>query len=282
MNRRGRWSARIQTAREESPPEDWLCIQGRQLQGRDVRSSLSFFHDRQEKIIRAEYTRGDMLSVTKEFRDRYPGARMGMLAVERVINPPSHADLDKDKAGLENQLRSLYSTAQREDLVRLPSVQPYVTYYRRFKKTYHVLLQLESVVFREKPLPRVAALVEAMFMAELKNHLLTAGHDLDILQGPLTLDAAKGSEQYLLIGGQEVKLKENDMMVRDAEGVISSVLYGPDFRTRIREGTKRACFTVYAPEGISASSLASHLDDLEANIRIISPRAGILKKAIYP
>jgi DNA/RNA-binding domain of Phe-tRNA-synthetase-like protein len=223
-----------------------------------------------------------MLNVSEDFRRRYPDARMGFLAVEKVINPPTHADLEREKTALENQLRKLYSASQREELVRLPSIQPYVNYYRGYKKTYHVLLQLESVVFRGKPIPRVAALVEAMFMAELQNHLLTAGHDLDEVQSPITLNAAGGSEEYQLIGGQMVTVKENDMLVRDADGVLSSVLYGPDFRTRIREGTRRACFTVYAPAGIAASSLASHLDDLEANIRIISPRAGVLEKAIYP
>ncbi len=223
-----------------------------------------------------------MLNISDKFRRIYPGARMGVLAVEQVINPPSHNELDREKSKLEEQLRSRYAGVQREDLVKLPSVEPYVVYYRGFKKTYHVLLQLESVVFRGRSIPRVAALVEAMFMAELKNQLLTAGHDLDSVQGQLTLDAAKSAEQYLLIGGQDVTVKENDMLVRDSEGILSSVLYGPDFRTRIKEDTKRACFTVYAPEGIPASLLASHLDDLEANVRIISPRAGILEKAIYP
>ena len=33
--------------------------------------------------------------------------------------------------------------------------------YRRFQQTYHVALQLESVALKGKPLPRVAALVEA-------------------------------------------------------------------------------------------------------------------------
>lgn len=44
--------------------------------------------------------------------------------------------------------------------------------------------------------PSVAALVEAMFIAELKNLLLTAGHDLDAVELPLKLDIARGGERY--------------------------------------------------------------------------------------
>jgi hypothetical protein len=44
----------------------------------------------------------------------------------------------------------------------------------------------------------VAALVEAMFIAEVKNMLLTAGHDLDAVQLPITLDVSKGDGRYIL------------------------------------------------------------------------------------
>lgn len=223
-----------------------------------------------------------MLIVSQRIKSQYPGARMGILAVENVINPPSHTGLEKEKARLEDRLRTQYAKTPREQLNELPSLRPYVSYYRPFRKTYHVLLQLESVIHKDRPRARVGALVEAMFMTELQNLLLTAGHDLDTIESPLTLDVASGQEVCLLIGGKEVTLKEKDMLVRDAQGVLSSIIYGPDFRTRIRESTRRAVFTVYAPEGISGKAVADHLDDLEANIRLISPRATLLEKRIYP
>ena len=68
----------------------------------------------------------------------------------------------------------------------------YRDYYKRFDKTYHVQLQLESLLFKGKSIPSVAGLVDAMFMAEMKDWLLTAGHDLDSLQLPLRLEATTG------------------------------------------------------------------------------------------
>jgi DNA/RNA-binding domain of Phe-tRNA-synthetase-like protein len=223
-----------------------------------------------------------MLTVSPRFHTRYPGARMGFLAVANVMNPPSHASLEKEKARLEDSLRAKYTGMPRETLVALPVMAPYVAHYRGFKKTYHVLLQLDSVVQRGKPLPRVAALVEAMFMAELKNLMLTAGHDLDEVQGEMTLDLGGEQDTYTLIGGQEVTAKPDDMLVRDGQGVLSSVVYGPDFRTRIRETTRRAAFTVYAPAGVPPEALRGHLADLERYIRVISPHALVLENRIVP
>jgi hypothetical protein len=54
----------------------------------------------------------------------------------------------------------------------------YVDYYRRHGKTYHVKAQRESIALKGKPIPARAALVEAMFMAELKS-LPPGTHRLD-------------------------------------------------------------------------------------------------------
>lgn len=75
----------------------------------------------------------------------------------------------------------------------MSSIEPiktYVEYYKCLKKTYHVLLQLESIVFKKKSIPNVSPLVEAMFMAELKNQLLTANHDMDTIKLPIKVDLA--------------------------------------------------------------------------------------------
>ena len=192
-----------------------------------------------------------------------------------VINPSSHEELERRKIALEQDLRARYSGQDRAALAQIPVLQAYAAYYRRFKKTYHVQLQLESIIFKDKSIPSVAAAVEAMFMAEVKNFLLTAGHDLDTLQLPITLDVAQGDERYLLLRGQEQELKAGDMFIRDSAGVISSIVYGPDQRTAIHAQTRNAIFTVYAPTGISAETVLNHLHDLRENMLLIAPHAQV-------
>jgi DNA/RNA-binding domain of Phe-tRNA-synthetase-like protein len=198
-----------------------------------------------------------------------------------VANPDQHAELDLRKDALEGELRARYGALTRADLLALPVLQAYAGYYRRFGKTYHVQLQLESVALKGKRLPRVAALVEAMFMAELEDLLLTAGHDLEAIRGEIRLDVASGSEEYQLLNGQTQTLRAGDMFMRDDDGVISSVLHGPDQRTRIRAETRRAAFAVYAPAGVGEARVAAHLERIAASAKLIAPAASVARCDVH-
>jgi DNA/RNA-binding domain of Phe-tRNA-synthetase-like protein len=192
-----------------------------------------------------------------------------------VQNPEHNQALERRKAQLEADLQAHFSDMDRAALKTHPTLAAYAAYYKAFKKTYHVQLQLESIVFKGKSIPKVASLVEAMFMAELKNLLLTAGHDLDVVDGIPTADVASGDETYIRLNGEEQTLKQGDMYIRDDAGVLSSILYGPDQRTRIRPTTTRALFTVYGPPGIRTDQMRSHLEDLRENARLISEKVEV-------
>jgi DNA/RNA-binding domain of Phe-tRNA-synthetase-like protein len=120
-----------------------------------------------------------------------------------------------------------------------------------------------------------------MFMAEMQDLLLTAGHDLDVLQLPLVLDVAEGTEQYRLLRGEEQVLKPGDMFIRDQSGVISSIIYGPDQRTQITPETRNVVFTVYAPPGIEAQSVKDHLLHIHENVMVFAPQAQVELLDIY-
>jgi DNA/RNA-binding domain of Phe-tRNA-synthetase-like protein len=158
-----------------------------------------------------------MFSVSQAWRSSYPGAAVGVLAMGGVANPASHATMDRVKEELEEQIRARF--ANKDELRAQEHLQAYRDYYKRFKKTYHVQLQLESIAFKGKSIPSVAALVEAMFAAELKNLLLTAGHDLDIVEPPVTLDVAQGHERYVRINGQEQQLNP----ARHAQSLVHGI-----------------------------------------------------------
>jgi DNA/RNA-binding domain of Phe-tRNA-synthetase-like protein len=192
-----------------------------------------------------------------------------------AANPAHHAALEKRKASLEAELRTRYAGQDRAALLRNPNLQAYDSYYKQFKKTYHVQLQLESILFKGRSIPSVAALVEAMFMAEINGLLLTAGHDLDTVHLPLTLDVASGAESYTLLRGEAQAPKARDMLIRDGEGIISSIVYGPDQRTQITAGTSNAVFTVYAPGGIRPEDVERHLEEIRDNILVISSGARV-------
>lgn len=70
-------------------------------------------------------------------------------------------------------------------------------------------------------------------------------------------------------------------MLSDQEGVISSILKGPDFRTCIRDETSQILFVVYAPSGIQQDLIEQHLDDIEAYIPIFAPESTTALKKVY-
>ncbi|MFH1185882.1 MAG: hypothetical protein V1755_12720 [Chloroflexota bacterium] len=205
----------------------------------------------------------------------YAGAHAGVLALRDAANPAHSAALQRRKEELEKELRSRFAGMDRAALRAHPVLRAYEEHYRRFDKTYHLQLQLESIIFKGKPIPSSAALVEAMFMAEMDSLLLTAGHDLDAVRAPLRLDVASGTENYLLLRGAMQAPKAGDMMISDGEGILSSIVYGPDQRTQIRAETTGVVFTVYAPAGIGASAIEAHLAGIRENVRLIAPSARV-------
>jgi DNA/RNA-binding domain of Phe-tRNA-synthetase-like protein len=215
----------------------------------------------------------NLFTVTENWKTTFPEAHVGVLAMRGVTNPASHPDLQQHKMELVQELRSHYGGMDRSQLENLPVLKAYADYYKRFKKTYHVQLQLESILFKGKSIPSVAGLVEAMFMAEVKDQLLTAGHDLDSLQLPLRLEATRGDETYTLMRGEVQQVKAGDMMILDRKGIISNIIYGPDQRSQIKLSTRNVIYTTYAPAGIYKLAVEDHLRDIEHYVRLFSPQA---------
>ena len=222
-----------------------------------------------------------MLTVSPAWTAAYPGAAVGALIMRGVTNPTGHPGLEERIAEWEADLRRELGGRDRAALRTLPVLQAYAAYYRRFRKTYHVELQLESVVLKGRAMPRTPALVAAMVAAELKSLLLTAGHDLGAVEPPVTLGVGTDGTRYRLLGGREEELKAGDMAMTDGQGVISSVLFGPDQRTRLTPDTRDVFFAVYAPSGIGEAPVRRHLEDLRDTVLLIAPGAFVEALAVY-
>jgi DNA/RNA-binding domain of Phe-tRNA-synthetase-like protein len=207
------------------------------------------------------------------WKSTFPAAVAGALVMSGVRNPEESAELESRKRQLEADLRTQGVRLGRDGIGSELHVRSYVDYYRARGKTYHVKAQWESVALKGKPIPRRAALVEAMFMAELKNLILTAGHDLATLALPVRVDVTHEDDRYVLMNGSERVVEAGDMMMEDGKGIISSVLHGPDRRTRITPKTREVLFAVYAPAGIDESVVRGHLEDIRASVLLVAPEA---------
>lgn len=197
---------------------------------------------------------------------------IGILAMENVQNAFSEDKLMIVKQELEGTIRSKLGQTTRGELKALHPMDAYISYYKKFGYTYHVLPQLESII-KGKTIPSGLPLVEAMFIAELKNMLLTAGHDLDKIKAPLSLKVSTGSESFTTLSNHNAITIPNDIMITDQEDVISSILRGPDLRTAITANTTRVIYTVYAPFGVEEKLVREHLRDIESYVHIVSEKS---------
>lgn len=220
------------------------------------------------------------ITVTPEWKSVYPGAQIGILEIVGVDNTLRSELLEAKKRALESRLRARFAGYVRRDFLALPVMAAYERYYKHFDKTYHVLLQLESIVLKGKNLPEVSPLVDANFAAELDTLVLTASHDVARLQSPLLIDVSRVGDEFIRMNGIPKQLPLGDMVMRDSQGVICTILYGQDNLSPITARTTHALYVAYAPPGVGVENVQAQLDAIEKNIRLFSANCQLVQKLV--
>jgi DNA/RNA-binding domain of Phe-tRNA-synthetase-like protein len=210
------------------------------------------------------------ISATEQWRTAHPGAVIGLLELSGLGNTGSSSRLNERKREIEADLRCRYKDFTRPQFLALPEMAAYDRYYTRFNKTYHVQLQLESIVLKGKGLPDVSPAVDANFMAEIETLVLTAGHDTQKLRGPIVIDVSREGEHMTQMNGVLKAIRPGDMIMRDADAICCSIIYGQDARSPISPETSRALYVAYAPAGVAANTVESQLRGIEENVRLFS------------
>lgn len=178
--------------------------------------------------------------------------------------------LTRGKREIEMHLRSKFNGFSRGDFLALPIMADYERYYKSFEKTYHVQLQLESIVLKGKSLPNVSPLVDSNFVAEIETLVLTAGHDAVKLKEPIMIDISTDGDLITQMNGTTRSMRAGDMIMRDGEGVCCSIIYGQDNRSPISKDTTHALYVAYAPPGVGTVAVENQLDGILANIKLFS------------
>ena len=222
-----------------------------------------------------------MLSISPAAKDLFPDLKIGLLLIKNIKNAYLNDKMAIAKDSLIEDLKKQYGSLSRKDLIKTEVLQGYYSYYKSFTKTYHVLLQLESVIYKEKGIPLVSPVVQSMFMAELKNHFLTSVHDYSKIVESLYLDRTLGGELFTLFNGEQKSLKKDDLYIKDTKDIISNVLNGMDERTKVTLGTHTAMYNVYVPFSIEDQKILSHLDDMANYLKINDESIIIEERSLY-
>jgi DNA/RNA-binding domain of Phe-tRNA-synthetase-like protein len=203
------------------------------------------------------------VTVRPELKLMYPRVAFGSLTVKEAPNSKQNKRLEDIKHSLEKNIREEYP-APRDD----PVIQVYSDYFKRWNRTYPVEFQVKSIK-AGRSLPTVSTLVDCMFMSELRNRILSSGHDLDSISGDAFFDLSDRGDEYTKLNGEKQSLPQSDVVLRDSEGILASVLYGPARRTSISPRTDNAQFFAWCPNGMQDDAILAHLNDIKTNLEIV-------------
>lgn len=211
------------------------------------------------------------IALTPAFRSAYPDGIFGVLIAHDCANRPQTLSIAADKRAVEGRLRERFPG---ETIDSDPVARAYAHHFRRYGGRYPVVHQAKTVL-AGRSIESNSALVEAMFTAELDSLILTSGHDLRALRFPLAVDLTVTGDAYTMLSGKERVLRAGDMIVRDTEGIIASVAYGPDDRTRLLPDTDSALFGAWCPVGIAPMIVEAHLEKMAALLKQEWPASAI-------
>ena len=111
---------------------------------------------------------------------------------------------------------------------------------------------MESIFVKKHDFPETNPAIQALFLTELKYGVLAAVCDMDKMNEPFSIEVADGEETYIGMEGELTTLKRGDIYLRDANGIVVSIIYGQDLRTRVSDYTKNIMFIVKGVEGVSS------------------------------
>ena len=169
-------------------------------------------------------------------------------------------------------LREQYRDYVRADVF---GQNPYFRYFRKFKKTYPVMMQFESVLLKGREFPKSNAVTAVPFLAELETHVLTGTHDVEQLLGPAELYLAQAKEPFAGLRGDLVHTYPGDLCARDEGGIIFSMIAGADARTCARQTSRHVFYPVFGVPGQDPAALRPTQERLAEYARILAPDAEV-------
>lgn len=150
---------------------------------------------------------------------------------------------------------------------------PYYRYFKKYKKTYPVMQQLESWLLKGRPFPTGNPINEVVFLAELCTRMLLGAHDIGQMRGVPELFCPDAKLPFTGLRGDEVHTYPGDISGRDEEGIILSMIAGADNRTCIHDGSFHLAYLFFGAPGVSREEIETVQERLSGYIRVLAPSA---------
>ena len=181
---------------------------------------------------------------------------------------------------VEEHLRLLREKYANYDRKAIFGENVYFRFFRKFKKTYPVMMQLESFLLKGRPFPMENPVTAIPFLVELETQILSGTHDVDDVHGTVRLFAGTEKAPFAGMRGEEVHTYPGDFCARDDEGIIFSMIAGADARTCAKPGSRHVFYPVFGVAGQPEAEISAVLDRLAEYVRILAPEADISRQLL--
>ena len=105
--------------------------------------------------------------------------------------------------------------------------------------------QFESVMFKGRPFPEEDPVMGVPFLLELTTFVLSGTHDIDRMDGPLTIFTPSEKLPFLGMRAASTHTYPKDICGRDGSGIIFSMIAGADDRTCIHPDSRHVFHPVF-------------------------------------
>ena len=114
-------------------------------------------------------------------RDESFDADRHLAILEVKYTDEAEWDVEAFNALKESELQKIREEGADYDRETWFRQEPYFRYFRKFKKTYPVMMQVESFLLKGKPFPEGNYVNAVAFLTELKTRCLLGSHDADMI-----------------------------------------------------------------------------------------------------
>ncbi len=192
------------------------------------------------------------LQITDAYRQRFPALAFGVGTIQSCTYFEKGESFKLYKRELLRKMRRRANLAQLEERINL---------YDQFFKEWGYPCPLPGHFKRAVGMgfPIVNLYIDAHIIAEMYHGILMAIQDLDRFQGEWRLDLAREGETFQAVSGKMIRCKEDEIVLRDGEGMVCSLFQGPDFKTRVEPASKNIVVYVFMAPGIQEEHVSDGL-----------------------
>ncbi len=192
------------------------------------------------------------LHITDAYRQRFPDLAFGIGTIQACTYFEKNESFKLSKRELLRKMRRRTNLAQLEEWINL---------YDQFFKEWGYPCPLPSHFKRtiEMGFPIVNLFIDTHIIAEMCHGILMAIQDMDRFQGEWKLDLAQEGETFQGVSGKMIRCKEDEIVLRDKEGIVCSLFQGPDYKTRVEPASRNIVVYIFTAPGIQEEYVSNGL-----------------------